>query len=1125
MEFKPEQQKIIDSHGKNLIVSASAGSGKTTVMIARIIKAITSQKQKIKEVLVLTYTKASAEEMKQKLISALYEEATNNPSLLSQIDDVSLADISTIHAFFQKTLKKNFMSVGLNSGFEIIDETQSFNFQEKAFENALAKHRKSFGNNLIKIYSRSRNENTLKELVLKLNNFFLVLPDKDKFCKSLSTKIFTSNNAEKILNEEICYFASSYENLFSTILQKCSQTEEKLISVLNAYISFLQSIHEKISFYENYNNLMNVPESKKFSDKEKSSACYASFEKTKDSFKAQLKKYKAWNFNNEEETKEKSKQTQEVVEELIKLTLAYQNEYAIIKLENNVLDYDDLEKYMLKLLENQAICDEIKNSYAEICVDEYQDANRVQEAILQKISKDNNRFMVGDVKQSIYGFRQAEPDIFLENQELFEKDVNGEVCYLTRNFRSDKKILDFVNTVFSKIMTEKYGKIDYAKTSMFVGEAEYQPVENQNLKPVEIDIVVQEEKKEKEEAKGLYKLKEHISTNQSYSTAMLEAFIIAKKIQELVFKKIYISKEKCTRKVEYGDITVLLRGRSTYLNDFCKVLSSFNIPLFANTNTNLYEDTDIELIINVLKLVVNPNNDIPLISVLHSVFGDFDFDELAEIRLKKNDGYFYEAFFSEEYSSSKKDNFNQMLKKLSYQIDNLGIFKALTSLVEEYDFSTYLLQKHDGFEKVEKLKKFINDFQNSGFNFNLFAFLDYMEQNIDKVKSPSYNGGENCVNVTTIHSSKGLEYPIVILANAGQDLNSVHGGSEIVMNDKLGVALKNYNLNTHEKSTIPSYEAISLENKNKEFAEKLRLLYVALTRAKNHLIIVGTVKKLDFSVINNNYQIAKQKTYLDLIINSLSSKKVEAINNRESVEEENLRVNVVSSEYSPNFMHEKLKISKNYKPQNLKILEDYYNFKYPHNTTVAIKNTVTGLLKEENFYSNITTSPQTLQVDEHKIVATTDIGIAYHKVMESLDFNCDYSIDDIINIIHNINIESADKVDANKIFDCYNKIKTLKGQTFLKEQKFVMQVKHNDIVENGTEDKVLVQGMVDLICLGKENVIVDYKYSSIKDEKKLIKKYEKQLKLYKMATEKALNIKIHHMFIYQFNLTKFIPVF
>lgn len=1135
INFKQEQIDVLESENKNLIVSASAGSGKTTVMIQKIINLITQKNKKIKEVLVLTYTKASAEEMKQKLLSALYEEASKNPKILEQIDDVAVADISTIHSFFQKMLKKHFTILELNPNFTLVDENKVLKLKEKAMENAYEIFENKFANqaeSLIEIYGKNRNEKTIKNLVFDLNKFLLAVDDPKKWCEDTAVKLyeqnFEKNLAIKILNEEI-YLATKY---FVSQLEKlqvsCAQIGAvKYVEHINVLLASLENIKENsISFFENNAVFSNFPRITVYKD-EDFMAEYEKFSAIRKSLKFFIEKVKNWGFCDIGFVKNSLEKIKFNVMAICNLQTIYQAEFAKIKLEKNCLDYEDLEKFMLKLVENKTVGDEIKNAYAEIFIDEYQDANRVQEKIINSICKPNNRFMVGDVKQSIYRFRQAEPDLFLEKQDLFLADELSEVMFLNCNFRSERKILDFINIVFNKIMTVQTSKVDYKNTSQLNGQADYKAIESQILPAVEINIIQKEKDEKKPEPSKIYRVKEHLETVGNYTNAELEAFLVAKKISEIIGKKIYIPAEGLEREISFRDITILLRSRGKYLDEFCGILSKFNIPIYANTNVPLYADSDILVLLNLLKLCKNSRDDIALASVMHSVFGGFSFNELAQIRLSGDKkAPFYDCVKNYQKNNKikeKLDKFNKFLIDFEFNMVYQGIYFSLNLIIKQYDFETYVLRKKDGIEKLEKVKKFVSDFLVNDFNFDPYGFLFFAEQNFNSIQAPNYVSGENCVNITTIHSSKGLEYPVVIVANAGQDFTKEPFDAEIKINQKLGVGLKFYDKSQRKKFTSLAYEAILKRNKEESFAEKLRLLYVALSRAKNHLIIVGTTEKA-FVEISNDYETKNQKTYLNLIVGALPESEIEDINASKNVENKNYSINIFKDNYEENFMENNRVVSGKENEEVIRIFEKYFNYKYPHKTNYAIKNSVSGIMKENEPYISQNFSPKNLTLAEHLSENSAEIGSLYHLVLEEIDFNKVNKIKDIEDFIKTKNYENAEILSTEKIFESIVLIKSLPQGKIIKEQKFVMSVPHNEVVENGSSEKILIQGIIDLLILGDKNILIDYKFTNLTDESKIIEKYKLQLKLYKKSAEYALNMKIDEVYLLLIKSSKLIKL-
>ena len=1134
-DFKPEQLEVLDTVNKNLIVSASAGSGKTTVMIQKIIEDIIDRQIDLKRILVLTYTSASADEMKQKLSGALYEKAVNNIRCIRQIDDLATADISTIHSFFQKMIKKYFTAIDVSPDFSILDDVNAKKYEELALSEAIDIYGDLNPDNmaiLMDIFGKARNDKTLKKTILKISNFLKSVEDPAYFKEYIATKLYDDdvegNIAFKIVNKELIDIALSYARKFKKLQIKYDSLGlDYFVTICNSYLSMLESVQASQSeFFTNCENLKKKPTIKMKNLKD-----FPNESKELSDLMTHCKKFLCdkvakWNFTTL--TVDKSMNVMPfIINCLLDLTDVYEMTFAKIKLKSNLMDYNDLEKYMLKLLEHDDIRDEIIDTYSCIYVDEYQDANRVQEKILKLICRRNNRFMVGDVKQSIYRFRQAEPDIFLENQELFARDKNSDVKLLNCNFRSEKTILDFVNIVFNEIMTLNTAKIDYKNTSKLDGQAIYKKVEE--IPPVEISIIKKAEKEKKLPPSEIYRVPAHSTAQKNYTTAELEAFLVANKILNLIGKKIYLPSIGAEKLIDYSDITILLRSRGEYLTEFCAVMSKFQIPIYANTKKPLYEDSDIQILLSLLLLCVNENNDIELVTVLHSVFGGFTFNELAKIRHSHEDKkatFFecYKAYNKQDEIFEKIKKFEQMLANLKFRIRFTGIFYALNKVINVYNFNSYLLSKMDGLEKVEKVKKFLNDFLTNNFNNNVIEFLEFVKRNKEEIMSPNFANGENCVNVTTIHSSKGLEFPIVFVVNAGQDFNKTPEDKGIQLNAKLGVGLKFFDIETREKSHSLVLEAITKQNNDEDFAEKLRLLYVALTRPKNHLFIIGTTSK-EFEKIHSDFDVLQQNSYLNLIVNSLPEQEIDKINAGEKVENENYNVEIISAEADDNLLEliEKRIIPPLYDQEKQDKIREYFEYEYPYRVDVTTKNSVTSILKAESPYISQNTSPKNIVVNEHNPIKFNELGTAYHEILEAMDFEIATlgSIQDYIEKHFN---HLKEQIDSQKILDNIQLLKRFDLSNILKEQKFVMNIPHSEVVEGGCEDEILVQGIVDLLILGEKNILIDYKLSTQNSNNKLIEKYALQLKLYKKASESAMGIKIDEVYILHINKKELVKV-
>ncbi|MBQ2713503.1 MAG: UvrD-helicase domain-containing protein [Clostridia bacterium] len=1103
--FKPQQQAVIDCKNKNQLVSASAGSGKTTIMIQKIINMITIDKISIKNILVLTYTKASAEEMKQKLVSAIYEEVKTDPNLTSQIDEVLVADISTIHSFFQKLITKYFMVLGINPSFDIIDETKGIKFKSQALDKAISDYRKAFpekSKNLFQTFGRTRNTEVVKELVKDLNTFLLAVPNQKQWLEKFALSLYDGvdgNAGIEILNQELYFGAKHFEKVFEKLQIESEACEEKAYVVLcNHILGQLSCIKASSEhFFENCEILVNFS-SKSLSSKTENVHLYEKLATAKKSLSSFFGEVKGWPFVNKSTFLKQIEDIRPIAEALMDITVMYQEAYLEIKKQENVLDYDDLEKYMLMLIENKEICDEIRGQYEKIFVDEYQDANRVQEKIISSISKPNNRFMVGDVKQSIYGFRQAEPDIFLETMETFSNETKSEVGYLNYNFRSHSKILNFVNIVFSKIMTNQTSKIDYQSSSMFKWDDNYKDVVGQDFANVEINIIKKPEKSPKPQPTKIYSVLDETEGVEEFSDAELEAFFIAERISGILGKKIYVPKLGKEREIKYSDITILLRSRGSYLEKFCGVITALGIPLFANTSTSLFDDGDVELLLNLLKLTVNPKDDIALVSVMHSPFGQFTYEELSNIRLAGDSMQkFFECvenFKGDKTLEEKIQKFYETIQYFAFLVKNLGHFRAFGTFLEKYDFFEYVLEKEDGIEKKEKVQKFVNDFLSNGFNFDTPKFLEFVESNRKDIKAPNYTGGENCVSITTMHSSKGLEYPVVIIANANQDFDKMPENHNLKLNQKLGIGIKHYDKELREASSSLPYVAIKKANKNSDFAEKLRLLYVALTRPQNHLIVVGTISKSDFISFTSDFQITRQKSYLKLLLGALSEEEIEKINDGEDVVTEEYCVKIVSGKTESGFMRVSQEKPFPAKKELTTLMKQYLEY-VPEKESSILHTSVTAL-------------KNALTVDAEKggNAENLETGILYHNFLEKIDFNQINSLSDVQSFISKN--QRFVGIDETLVFDAITKIKALGQSTYIKEIPFSMKVNLDD-----KNQQTIVKGIIDLLCVGKENILVDYKYTDDKNTQNIINKYKPQLDLYQKACELTGQIKINKKYL------------
>lgn len=1125
-----EQTDILDSHGKNLIISASAGSGKTTIMIKKILQAILDEKISVKEILVLTYTKASASEMKQRLENALCENIEDS-FCREQYDNLPVADITTFHAFYQKLIKKYFYIININPSFKVLDENLAKNLKDIALTETLKKYSETKEEDyffLYQMFSRGRSNLSIKELVLEMNEFLLSISDENFIHKCL--KYFETNDAENYINEYLVSHLQTHINSLKKLQIECEKNGfDKYIENINKTLSQIECINLKKSLAENIEIISLYKVETLREDKKKDFISFKDkIQAVKDRLKSLIGEIVEYNFGDEECIKKSHNVCKKVIEILVDINAEFNNTYASLKNEKGAFDFNDLEFYAQKILENEKIRQELREKYRYIFVDEFQDANMVQENFLQKISGEDNRFMVGDVKQSIYAFRQSDPDIFISLQNKYELEESSESKKLNSNFRSHKDILNFVNDIFKIIMTKDTAGIDYKNEAMFVPRAEYK---NNSYARVNIDIL-QKEKEDNIQPSGVYSVKNHIFNDDEKLSAEREAQVVASRISQLINEKIYDAKTEKFRNVEYGDIAILLRSRGAYLSTFSASLTSYGIPVKQNTNENLLDLPDGQIAKSLLEFTNNEKQDLPLSVCLLSVIGGFTENEVATIRKCYPDQkYFYEATLlykaeKEDSLSSKLHYFYDTIADLRYNIKYYGVHKSLYSFYDKIGLKEKLYSFIDGERRYKNFTTFA-DFFASGMTINEFISLKNPSISVkDDIKQASV------IDITTMHSSKGLEYPIVFVCNMGKDFNKKPKVSNIQISKTGKMATKFFDVETNQEHSSVFFESIKKENRKTDFAEQLRLLYVALTRAKNHLYIVGTTDFYNIETLEDKCDILNQKDYLSLILGALDKKILEKIKLYGNYQSEDNELSICVENFDAIGEDVLSKDKKVLKVENQYVdeLASYIEFDYKSNN-IAYKNTVSKLASSDN-YSSKNFAPEKLKLSEHLIETNSnDRGTCYHKILELIDFNDVKCIEDVSKNINKFIAEGKIKIEDSEDISCeniFNNISILQGiikdSKIFKEQQFMMKVPYSEVTKSEIQENVLVQGIVDLFVDSEEKILVDYKLTKVKDDKVLINRYKKQIELYKMALESALSTKISKCYILNLTLEKLIEI-
>ena len=1096
MKNKPtdEQKKILENQKKNLVVSASAGSGKTFVVIEYLINLICNKKIPLSKILVLTFTKAAANEIKTRL----YKEILNQKQdefLMNQLDEIALSDISTIDSFCEKIIKRNVHKLDINENFAVLDEKVSKNLKLTAFNKAFEKFSKENEEHFDKIYfSFKKNSQQIFETLLSFQAFFDSSFSGGELCKN-----FRENSFEYVKKAEdyLIKYIRGIQNTVKKEMKNFENISPKLLQFKNELLSFCE-IKYSNDFIDFINKLKNfkMPTLPRENSEEKE---FLSEERDKLKDLQKISEY----FNDSTDFFKKSIYDNSLANALIDLYLLFDKEYKSLKEEKSGLDFADLEKYAKILLKDEEFEKHLQNQYEYIFIDEYQDTNSLQESIIKPIANKGFFMAVGDPKQGIYGFRNASMEIMKKDIEEFSKIEDGEALFLTGNFRSDERVLTFINKIFEKVMTNETVGFDYQKTSLLKG---LQTFEKGNFPSVCVDII-SKKKKEKTTPIGIYSVKEdNIEIEEDNKDEVLD---IADRIESLLESKIYDAKNKCFRKVEQGDIALLFRGRDKLMQNTVKFLQEKGFNIQADIKQDLLDDGEIRVILSLLKITCDFDDEISLVSVMNSWFGGFSIDEIVKLSQTDKIKKIYEN--AKESSDEKIVNFKKSIEEFYFNCQVLGLTNALHKYYSDKNYFMYLNSLDDANIKKGHINELFRIIKSGDFDFNLYGLINYLE-NV-KTEGQISEQASNAISISTIHATKGLEYPIVILAGAGEKLSKPYTKPYLITSE-FGVGTYLYDFDNNNKIASLPFVAGKLFKKKKEFIDELMIFYVALTRAQNNLIVIGTQNCDNFKLSNNVFS---YNTYIDIILNAFGENVTEKLLESGQTKAYNCEFRIIdedaieSKEIIEKIVFEKFDIE-----DKAQEIEKYIDKEYKDKDECcfAYKNSVSSVLhlNEEGF---IETKNQENSMSREKAILQ---GNAYHEALKVLPFEKINSFDDLKRLdkylIECIGEEYFNLIDFELLYKNISLIKqTVNNGKPIKEKEFIMETTLKEIGISNSDKKVIVQGIVDLFCMGEKNVLIDYKFSSEKDENILINRYKKQIELYQLAIEKAFDKKVDERYI------------
>ena len=1125
--------------------------------------------------------------MREKILEAIYKKIEENPedeNLQKQVILLNKASISTIHSFCLDVIKNNFYEIDVSANTRIADDSEILLLQQEVIDDLFEEKYEEEDSNfikLIKTYTKYNQDEVLKDLTLRVYSYIQASPfpeewleeqieklnieDGTNFSDTVWGKIITEN-ANQILEDSILKLQNIRTKM--TRFPELDKFTAKIEDDIDKYTYIQNNLSDWDTAVEAINTLKNATwiKDQKITNDLKDEAKDVR-ESTKDEFK---KVKKLMNCSSEEAVQD-IKYMYPILKMLKDLILEFSQKFYQRKREKNIMDFSDMEHLALKILvkkdENgnvvkSEIAKKYENKFEEIAIDEYQDSNLVQEYILTSVSRGNNIFMVGDVKQSIYKFRQARPKLFLDKYDNYKLDpVNGEdrKIQLFKNFRSRSNILDFTNLVFEDIMSRELGNIEYNQDEYLNLGANFEEIQNQDYK-TELEILDLSEEND-----DIWKTDEEETEEEQEKVedVVLEARFVARKIKELIDSKYQIIDKKTGRRdIQYKDIAILLRTSSGVANVYEKEISELEIPVYSDSSSQYLQSVEIETIMSLLRIINNPMQDIPLVTVMRSPIGNFTDNELIEIRMADRNSSFYEALLKSDLE--KAHRFLALLKELREDEEYMTLDEWIWNIYTKTGYMNYVNLMPNGALRVSNLRMLFErakQYEEASFKglYNFINFIDKIKFNQEDLKAAKIIGeNENVVRIMTIHKSKGLEFPVVILAGVGKQFNFRDLNGKILLDQDLGMGPQYIDSDRYIEFKTLAKKALAIKAKNEAISEEMRILYVALTRAKEKLIIVGRQKDVNkkmsekqklleiYSTIDDNkinpYLLQKYKTYLDWLeliylkegVANTKNLFTVNINKREKT---SVKIENEVEDISKKIIEES---NKNNDEQEKEKIKEILNWQYKHQSIEGIptKTSVSKLKEKREQEVQITQEPKFINEEAKTKLTGAQKGTLIHLCLQKMKETEEYNLEKITELIEELKDKEiiteieVQNIDKEKLLEYTNSqlwTELKQAKEIHKEHPFYINIKasriYNQINKEDDED-ILVQGVIDLFFIDKDDklILVDYKTDYVQNENELVEEYKGQLDLYKEALEQSLNKKVDKMCIYSVYLNKLIEI-
>lgn len=1145
MRARPEQSRWTDAQwqaitatGSDILVAAAAGSGKTAVLVERIIQRIIHDGMSIDEMLVVTFTNASAKEMKERIHQALKMQMQLNPSehLKTQLVKIHAAEISTLHRFCLNLIEQYYYTIDLDPSFRTASDEERMLLFMQAVDEVLETHYEHTDEAFLKLtlhLSGDRSDQRLRETITRLYHFAIANPYPSKWLHNISEDYRTMSTEhplfsylKEVVDEELStaihYLQEASVMLDGEVYSKHRDAVEQYLRQLKEINGPLNECAKQLKIIAD----LKVPAFRfkadmedQRHDEETEAAIKNNIALAKSKIKSLSEEYL---YAPPAEMAEDLQSMSDEVSMLVTITDEIITRFQQLKREKKVIDFNDYEHFALQILlkdgEPTPIALSLKEKYKEILVDEYQDTNRVQETIVQVIN-DHHLFMVGDVKQSIYKFRQAEPELFIEKYKRFNETEDGVIIDLARNFRSRASVIEDTNDLFLRIMDETVGEIEYDKDQQLYYGAPYDDVRQQTtLNIIESDIV-----------------------DSEYP----ESVWIAQEIERIIAEEqVYEAASQTYRPAQYKDIVVLERSM-TSANAHQMVMKQFNIPFHVNSRTGYFQTDEIRTMMSLLKIIDNPLQDIHLVGILRSLLYQMDEEELVDIRMGHQEEYFYNNLLEFQGNDTTARKINQF-------ISDLNLFRewartlSVRDLLERIYRKLFIVEQYSiligGMQRKANLLGLLTkaeEFERSSYR-GLSQFIRYVDNMLNEGKDFGevniVSDEADVVRMMTVHSSKGLEFPFVIYSALGRQFNAKDLSKEVLLTQQMGLGINFYNMSEHYSYPTIATHLFKREALRSMISEELRLMYVAFTRAREKLILLGSAKQKEIEKwqqisLDNKLDVDFRRTAknpLSLIVATMMNHQM--LNHQ-------VKVNIID-EISPvpssavEEMPETIE-------ETAAWLDDRLQYQYHDNglNMLPTKESVSEIKRQTEVDDDATTwtlvnqyQLQRASYDRPKFLTekkktSAERGTLMHQVMQHFPYEEGITEDKIVEFLsslitrHIIHQEDIKEIDVSQLIkfsrsplykmmcqstEMYRELPFVIGKSYLTDESF-----------ESSPREPLVQGMIDCVFLYEgQYYFVDFKTDRFilrlgqephTIAEKLHEEYKVQMYYYRKALEEILN--------------------